>query len=48
MAYFRSKGLVITNPDRAAFREFAQKKYRESEFAKAWVPGMMEQIAAVK
>jgi tripartite ATP-independent transporter DctP family solute receptor len=48
VAYFRSKGIVITNPDRAAFREYAQKKYRESEFSKAWVPGMLEQIAAVK
>jgi len=48
VAYFRSKGLVITNPDRTAFREFAQRKYRESEFAKAWVPGMMEQIEAVR
>ncbi|MBM3345217.1 MAG: C4-dicarboxylate ABC transporter [Betaproteobacteria bacterium] len=48
VAYFRSKGLVITNPDREAFREFAQKKYRESAYAKVWVPGMMEQIAAIK
>jgi TRAP-type C4-dicarboxylate transport system substrate-binding protein len=45
---FRKYGLDIYTPDIAAFRSYAQKVYLASEEAKAWTPGILDKIAAVK
>jgi TRAP-type C4-dicarboxylate transport system substrate-binding protein len=37
-------GLKIYEPDVAAFREHAQKMYLESDLAKSWPEGLLEQI----
>ncbi|SER87230.1 tripartite ATP-independent transporter solute receptor, DctP family [Tranquillimonas rosea] len=42
--FFKDEGLDVYEPDREAFREFAQRKYLESEFAESWPEGMLEQI----
>jgi len=43
-AFFESKGVKVTTPDVAAFRDQVQKKFLESDFAKNWPPGMLERI----
>jgi tripartite ATP-independent transporter DctP family solute receptor len=43
-AFFESKGVRVTTPDVAAFRDQVQKKFVESDFAKAWPAGMLERI----
>lgn len=45
--FFKSKGLDIYTPDVAAFREYAQKKYLESDMAKSWPEGMLDKINAM-
>ena len=45
--YFKDAGLDVYEPDRQAFREFAQQKYLESEFAESWPEGMIEAINAL-
>jgi len=45
--FFKSKGLEIYTPDVAAFREYAQKKYLESDLAKSWPAGMLDKINAM-
>ena len=45
---FRKMGLDIYTPDIAAFRAYAQKVYLASDEAKAWAPGILDKIAAVK
>ena len=45
---FKSKGLDVYTPNVAAFREHAQKIYLASDEAKAWAPGIIDKIAAVK
>jgi TRAP-type C4-dicarboxylate transport system substrate-binding protein len=45
---FKKKGLEVYVPDIAAFRAHAQKIYLASDEAKAWAPGILEKIAAVK
>ena len=47
-ADFKSKGLEIYAPDIAAFRANAQKVYLASDEAKAWAPGILDKILAVK
>lgn len=44
LEFFKSKGLKITTPDRKAFREKVLAAYKESEFAKDWPSGILEQI----
>ena len=39
-AFFESKGVKVTTPDVAVFRDQVQKKFVESDFAKAWPTGM--------
>lgn len=41
---FEEKGLKIYTPDVEAFREHAQKMYLESDLAKSWPEGLLEQI----
>ena len=43
-AFFESKGVTVTTPDVAAFRDQVQKKFLESDFAKAWPQGMLDRI----
>ncbi|MBK6868308.1 MAG: TRAP transporter substrate-binding protein DctP [Burkholderiales bacterium] len=45
---FRRGGLDVYTPDIAAFREHAQKVYKESADAKNWPAGMLEKINALK
>jgi TRAP-type C4-dicarboxylate transport system substrate-binding protein len=45
---FKKLGLEIYTPDIPAFRTYAQKIYLESDEAKAWAPGILDKIAAVK
>lgn len=42
--FFEGKGVVVTQPDVAAFRDQVQKKFLESEFAKSWPEGMLDRI----
>jgi tripartite ATP-independent transporter DctP family solute receptor len=46
--FFKDQGLKVYAPDVEAFRTQVQKAYLESDFAKAWVPGMVDQINALK
>jgi TRAP-type C4-dicarboxylate transport system substrate-binding protein len=45
---FKKKGLEVYVPDVNAFRDYAHKVYLASDDAKAWAPGILEKIAAVK
>ena len=45
---FRKQGLDVYVPDVNAFRTYAQKVYLASDEAKAWPPGLLEKINAMK
>ena len=45
--FFKDEGLKVYEPDRIAFRDFAQQKYLESEFAASWPEGMVDRINAL-
>jgi TRAP-type transport system periplasmic protein len=45
---FKKQGLEVYTPDINAFRVNAQKVYLASDEAKAWAPGILDKIAAVK
>jgi TRAP-type C4-dicarboxylate transport system substrate-binding protein len=45
--FFKDEGLKVYEPDRAAFSEYAQGKYLESEFAQSWPDGMLDAINAL-
>ena len=45
--FFKGEGLAVYEPDVAAFRAHAQQMYLESEFAKDWPEGMVDQVNAV-
>ena len=45
---FKRSGLEVYTPNIAAFREHAQKVYLASEDAKAWPPGMLDKVNAMK
>ncbi|MGI3169076.1 TRAP transporter substrate-binding protein DctP [Pseudooceanicola sp. C21-150M6] len=45
--FFKDEGLKVYEPDRIAFRDYAQKKYLESEFAASWPEGMIGRINAL-
>lgn len=47
-AFFEGKGLTVSTPDVAAFRARVQKMYLESDFAKSWPEGIVEQVNAIK
>jgi tripartite ATP-independent transporter DctP family solute receptor len=45
--FFKDQGMKVYTPDIEAFRTAVQKAYLESDFSKAWVPGMVDQINAL-
>ncbi len=45
--FFKDHGLKVYTPDLDAFRSYAQQKYLESDFAKAWPEGLLEKINAM-
>ncbi len=45
--FFKDEGLEVYEPDRIAFRDYAQAKYMESDFAASWPDGMVERINAL-
>ncbi|MCA8907945.1 MAG: TRAP transporter substrate-binding protein DctP [Rhodospirillaceae bacterium] len=45
--FFEGEGLRVYEPDREAFREYAQARYLESEFAESWPDGMLDAINAL-
>jgi TRAP-type transport system periplasmic protein len=45
---FKKQGLDVYTPDVNAFRAYAQKVYLASDEAKAWPPGMLDKINALK
>ncbi len=45
-SFFESKGVKVTTPDVAAFRDHVQKMFLESKFAANWPKGMLERINA--
>lgn len=47
-AFFEGKGLTVSTPDVGAFRARVQKMYLESDFAKSWPEGIVEQVNAIK
>lgn len=46
--FFKGEGLKVYAPDVAAFRTKVQNAYLESDFAKDWPEGIVEQVNAVK
>jgi tripartite ATP-independent transporter DctP family solute receptor len=42
--FFEGKGVKVTTPDVAAFRDHVQKAFLDSKFAKSWPPGMLDRI----
>ena len=47
VSFFEGQGLDVYEPDVAAFRDHVQKAYIESDFAKDWPAGVLEQINAL-
>ena len=47
IVFFKSEGKKIYEPDLAAFRAFAQKKYVE-KYGNDWPKGALERINAIK
>ena len=45
---FKKQGLDVYVPDVSAFRTYAQKIYLASDEAKAWPPGLLDKINAMK
>ena len=45
---FKKQGLDVYTPDVNAFRAYAQKIYLASDEAKAWPPGLLDKINAMK
>jgi len=48
VAFFRSQGLEVYEPDVAAFRAEAQRRYLASAQSQAWPAGILDRIAAVR
>ena len=46
-AFFEKEGMKVYKPDVATFREFAQDKYLNSDYAKNWPAGMLDKINAL-
>jgi len=44
--FFTGKGVAVTTPDVAAFRDHVQKMFLESKFAANWPKGMLDRINA--
>jgi TRAP-type C4-dicarboxylate transport system substrate-binding protein len=48
VAFFRSQGLEVYEPDVAAFRAEAQRRYLASAQSQSWPAGILDRIAAVR
>jgi tripartite ATP-independent transporter DctP family solute receptor len=48
VAFFKSQGLTVTTPDIEAFRKTVQSAYLNSDYAKAWPPGLLARINATR
>ncbi|WP_431281740.1 TRAP transporter substrate-binding protein DctP [Humitalea sp. 24SJ18S-53] len=48
VAFFRAQGLEVYEPDVAAFRAEAQRRYLASPQSQGWPPGILDRIAAVR
>ena len=48
VAFFRSQGLEVYEPDVAAFRAEAQRRYLASPQSQGWPAGILDRIAAVR
>jgi tripartite ATP-independent transporter DctP family solute receptor len=48
VAFFRSQGLEVYEPDVAAFRAEAQRRYLASTQSQGWPAGILDRIAAVR
>lgn len=48
VAFFRSQGLDVYEPDVAAFRAEAQRRYLASPQSQSWPPGILDRINAVR
>jgi tripartite ATP-independent transporter DctP family solute receptor len=46
--FLRQQGLSVSTPDVPAFRRAVQDAYMKSELAKAWPPGLVERLGAVR
>jgi tripartite ATP-independent transporter DctP family solute receptor len=46
--FLRQQGLSVSTPDVAAFRRAVQDAYLKSDLAKAWPPGLVERLNAVR
>jgi tripartite ATP-independent transporter DctP family solute receptor len=46
--FLRQQGLQVTTPDVESFRRAVQQAYAGSEIARAWPPGLVDRIAAVR
>ena len=46
--FFRKEGLQVSTPDLDAFHKAVQLRYQNSDYAKAWPPGLVERINAVR
>ena len=42
------EGLQVSTPDLDAFHKAVQLRYQNSDYAKAWPPGLVERINAVR
>ncbi len=47
LEFFKEQGLVITEPDREAFRRHVQECYLNSPYAESWPEGLLERINAL-
>lgn len=47
LKFFEERGLVITEPDREAFRRHVQECYLNSPYAETWPEGLLERINAL-
>lgn len=45
--FFKDKGLKVYTPNQKAFRDYAQKMYLSSDWAKDWPAGLLEKINAM-
>ena len=48
LEFFRKEGLQVSTPDLDAFHKAVQLRYQNSDYAKAWPPGLVERINAVR
>lgn len=48
LEFFRKEGLQVTTPDLDAFHKAVQLRYQNSDYAKAWPPGLVDRINAVR